>query len=97
MRTNYYICEQFVVESGRVSVNTGALLGEEMLVFSRLQNDTRILEHLGSIQIIIKNVLMHFIFTIDLHSGSIQTAVRVCSNRQEERTSTTSQRRHDTI
>ena len=94
MRTNYYICEQFVVESGRVSVNTGALLGEEMLVFSRLQNDTRILEHLGSIQIIIKNVLMHFIFTIDLHSGSIQTAVRVYSTRQEQ--NSTSQRRRQT-
>ena len=28
MRTKYHICQQFVVEFGRVSLNTDALLGE---------------------------------------------------------------------
>ena len=40
MRTKYHICQQLDVEFGRVSVNTGALLGEasrDARLFCRLQ------------------------------------------------------------
>ena len=45
LRTRYRICRQFVVEFGRVSVNTGALLGEA-------SRDARLLEDSRTIPII---------------------------------------------
>ena len=61
LRTKYHICQQFVVEFGRVSVNTDALLmGEEsgdVCLFAGSKTiDTRMLEQLWSIQIVIKCV-----------------------------------------
>ena len=55
-RTKYNICQQFVVEFGRVSVKTDALFGRGIEKWSsslRVANNTSVVEHLGSIQIVI--------------------------------------------
>ena len=96
MRTKYYICQQFVVEFGRVPVNTDALLGEasrDTRLLADLQNDTSVLEHSGSVQIIIQCLNVLYIYGADTN-GVVQRAVRVCS-RQEGNT-TTSQKRRQT-
>ena len=52
MRTEDHICEQFVVEFGRESVNTDADFGEastDAHLLADSQNDTSVVEHSGSI------------------------------------------------
>ena len=65
MKTEDHICQQFPVEFGRVSAMTGALLGEASRdARLRLRNDTRMVEHLWSIQIAIKCLYTPYIYDI---------------------------------
>ena len=65
MRTKQHIYQQFVVEFGCVSVNTDALLGEasrDARFFADSQNDTSVVEHLRSIQIVINCVNVSYTY-----------------------------------